>query len=323
MEQLVTSAKTLNPTNLRLQEIDAAGLAQDLELPTGTTMVTRDSSLLLRGHRDAVFDAAWSPSDQLVATGCGDEATRIWETSTGRLRSILADVGPVYRLAWSPDGTRIATAGQGGRLTVHDVATSKTIASFHAPYLMVRGASWTPDGLRIATATGTSIVAVVSATTGQAIVSLDLPADDVAYSPAGEWLAAAGRAGVALLDTDYERFELVSARVSAITWNGDGSSLAGMTESGCHIWAVPDGEVLSVVPYGSSGRPAWSPDDRLVAVPADNDIVVWDLEKGAPTAVLSGHSSDVQAVEWSRDGTRIVSASLDCTARVWTLPDSP
>jgi WD40 repeat protein len=320
VEQLVTSAKSLNPTNVQLREIDPARLAQDLELPAGTSLVSGESALMLRGHREAVWDAAWSPSGELVATGCGDEATRIWEASSGRLRSILADVGPVYRLAWSPDGTRIATAGQGGRLTVHDVATSRTITSFRAPYLLVRGASWTPDGLRVATATGTNIVAIVSATTGEALVTLDLPAEDLAYSQTGEWLAVAGDAGVTLLDRDFQRSELASARVSAITWKGDGASLGGMTGSGCHIWSVPDGDVVSVIPYGSSGRPAWSADGLLVAVPAENDIIVWDMEKSAPTAVLSGHTRDVRAVGWSPDGTRVISAGLDGTARIWTLP---
>jgi WD40 repeat protein len=44
---------------------------------------------------------------------------------------------------------------------------------------------------------------------------------------------------------------------------------------------------------------------------------VWDTRTGARTAVLRGHTKRVNSAHWNPDGTRIVTASSDCTARIW------
>jgi WD40 repeat protein len=44
---------------------------------------------------------------------------------------------------------------------------------------------------------------------------------------------------------------------------------------------------------------------------------VWDAASGEELAVLTGHTDSVRHAAWSPDGTRIVTASGDETARVW------
>jgi len=46
---------------------------------------------------------------------------------------------------------------------------------------------------------------------------------------------------------------------------------------------------------------------------------VWDAETGALRAVLSGHAARVSAVDFSRDGATLATASWDGTARLWDL----
>ena len=51
---------------------------------------------------------------------------------------------------------------------------------------------------------------------------------------------------------------------------------------------------------------------------------VWDAAKGVELAVLHGHDGPVYSAVFSPDGTRIITASADGTARVWeslSLPD--
>jgi WD40 repeat protein len=44
---------------------------------------------------------------------------------------------------------------------------------------------------------------------------------------------------------------------------------------------------------------------------------VWDAQTGAILLTLTGHTSDVFSASFSPDGSRIVTASLDRTAKVW------
>ena len=49
----------------------------------------------------------------------------------------------------------------------------------------------------------------------------------------------------------------------------------------------------------------------------DNTIRLWDVESGAETAVLTGHTDGIGHVAWSPDGDLIVTASEDGTARIY------
>lgn len=46
---------------------------------------------------------------------------------------------------------------------------------------------------------------------------------------------------------------------------------------------------------------------------------MWNLDHDAEPIVFRGHDKDVRRVRWNREGTRVVSASVDGTARVWNV----
>jgi WD40 repeat protein len=49
----------------------------------------------------------------------------------------------------------------------------------------------------------------------------------------------------------------------------------------------------------------------------DKIIKVWDLAGGHEVLTLRGHSAGINCVAFSPDGRRLVSGSIDWTARVW------
>jgi WD40 repeat protein len=83
---------------------------------------------------------------------------------------------------------------------------------------------------------------------------------------------------------------------------------------------------------------AFSPDGSKIATPSREDIAtvdpddgrvtqgsraysatVLDAKTGANLILLAGHKNTVTSVAWSPDGTRIVTASWDNTAKVWDI----
>ena len=67
---------------------------------------------------------------------------------------------------------------------------------------------------------------------------------------------------------------------------------------------------------------AWDPDpdrDRIATASSDTTVRLWNATTGVPELVLHGHTNPVWHVRFSADGSRLASASLDGSVRVWAL----
>jgi WD40 repeat protein len=86
-----------------------------------------------------------------------------------------------------------------------------------------------------------------------------------------------------------------------------------------HIWKTSKGRLEFVLTNPSSGNLTsivFSPDgSRIAAGSADATVSIWNLMKGKLETSLKGHSQCVNMVNFSPDGSRIVSAADDI--RIW------
>jgi len=96
------------------------------------------------------------------------------------------------------------------------------------------------------------------------------------------------------------------------------------TDRGKHVWDGRTGELVEWF----QGQEKWFPRDSAVApnllspgaaVRADGVAVIDDGYTGKVRHVLTGHSRPVYLVRFSRDGSRLVTASRDLTGRVWDV----
>ena len=100
--------------------------------------------------------------------------------------------GSVSGVAYSPDGTRIATAGHDGTARVFDAATGEELTVCTGHNRWVGGVAYSPDGTRIATAGDDGTARVFDAATGTLttpIVPLPVP-ERATVSARGDLLAA-------------------------------------------------------------------------------------------------------------------------------------
>ena len=109
----------------------------------------------------------------------------------------------------------------------------------------------------------------------------------------------------------------------------NGYYLASGTCSGVvHVWDVRTCDLKSQhlaqarSCLGPVNAIAFSTNGRLMAVAGeDTDILIWDFaHMKFPVAVLKGHESNVNALEFSEGNSDILtSGSSDCTVKIWDV----
>jgi WD40 repeat protein len=69
----------------------------------------REQYATLRGHRERIFDLAFSPDGEWLASGGLDYTARIWDARTGQSVVTLSGTSsPAFRVQWSPTGGHLA-----------------------------------------------------------------------------------------------------------------------------------------------------------------------------------------------------------------------
>jgi WD40 repeat protein len=63
---------------------------------------------------------------------------------------------------------------------------------------------------------------------------------------------------------------------------------------------------------------AFSPVSNVVAVASRQQVILFDTETGRQTGEFVGHEGEIYRLQFSADGQRLISASSDNTARVWS-----
>src|SRR5262249_39474460 len=96
-----------------------------------------------------LYELDLSPDGRYLAGG-DDRGTRIWNLQTGAETLSLPTDATVLGVAFSPDGTLLATASRSGVARILDVRTGRQVAGMsHAQHL--NGIAFSPDGRSVAT----------------------------------------------------------------------------------------------------------------------------------------------------------------------------
>ena len=177
---------------------------------------------------------------------------QVWDTTTGKERFThnghTAQVGFV---AWSPDGTKLASASQDGtdQVWTSDIGT---VLKLHQAFGKSWGISWSPDGTRIA-----STIADYSGQASSPIVDV--------------WDPTTGATKLT--------YRAHTANVWTAEWSPDGHQIASASGDGTvRVWNATTG-ATTLIYRGHSGPvyfAAWSPDGSKIASGGkDGTTQVW------------------------------------------------
>jgi WD40 repeat protein len=140
------------------------------------------------------------------------------------------------KVAYSPDGKRLATASTDKTSKVWDAETGKELLTFRGHSNFVFDLVFSSDSKRIATASADNTVKIWDAENGQELLTLDCYAGDVAFGPDGKHLAAICSGTVKIWDTESSK-ELLSLASDSVrlAYTRDGKRLATAGEI-VRIW---------------------------------------------------------------------------------------
>jgi WD40 repeat protein len=233
-----------------------------------------------------VFDVAFSPAGEYLASACWAGAAVLWSLKTGAEVHTLKLDNSSYsaRVAFTPDGRRLAVAHATGT-TVFEVRTGAPVHGTERARRWVSGVAYRPDGRELVTARQDGRVEAWDAETGLSLRSFAL-----------------------------------QGRVCTTFYTRDGRHLVTTEGSSVKVRDAATGEErLTFLGHGGAVHTmAFNADEtRLATAGADGLVKIWEAKTGQEILSLKGHTGPVWGVAFSPDGNRIASSGADGTVRIW------
>jgi WD40 repeat protein len=321
-------------------------------------------SRILHGGGAPVLSVAVSPDGRFLAAGSGqvsptassyveDNVMRLWDLHQQADNPVvLPHPAPVWTVAFSPDGQKLASLDLNGTVrlwdpenpneptTVADAAGARTIAFGPVGQILAFSRCGEQD------ASGS-----MCPDAEVRVLDLDQPGAplhslrghtgiiwSLAFAPDGAMLATGGDDGtLRLWNLDEPEPEAVvhrtdqagadEGRITSVAFQPDGQAVAAGSGDGVvRVWQVdqPDEPPIALMGSGGVLSLAFSPTGpTLAAGSRDTSIRIWDLAQ--PTTdpvVLSAPNGWPTSLAFDPEGATLVSGYGDSTTRLWRL-DQP
>ncbi|MDX6348560.1 MAG: hypothetical protein QOF84_3350 [Streptomyces sp.] len=324
-------------------------------------------------EQDAVFENAVAQADRMHGSDLSLEAlldvaayrmrptpylyTKLVETEGEALSSVLRGHAlAVNAVAWSPDGTVVASASADHTLrlwSATDPGHRQLGAALALHRTDVDSVAWSPNGRVLASGGDDGTIYLWDVADPNHVAALGTPltlsggVNSVAFSPDGRTLAAVTRAtgmvylyniadpahptplGPAL--SAHSANSEGSIDANSVTFNSTGRVLASADDDGTtQLWNVTDPAHSTplgspIVEPGGVNSVSFSPDGRTLATAcADHTLRLYGVTDPAHPSLLglqTAGSGPVLGVAYSPDGHTVATSGDDHKVRLWDVAD--
>ncbi|KAH0619586.1 hypothetical protein JD844_000311 [Phrynosoma platyrhinos] len=248
-------------------------------------------------HTGPISECCLSPDNKRLITGSYDKTLKAWDTETGKMLWSLEQDGLITSCHISHDGKHVVSGSDlENALFICDVEHAKQVAFIREYHRStVRRCRFDPHNQRIATVSSDMSIKfwdiIAQSTTITIERAHNNAISDCCFSLDGHYLCTAGW---------DENIKLWDIRT------GEFRSHGPITLEQGHIGIVGCCDISKDVSLVVSGG-------------YDKTIVIWDAQEAYKKLTLKGHGDWVTDIAISNDKQRFVSASKDCTLRVWDI----
>lgn len=193
----------------------------------------------------------------------------------------------IQTLVWSPDNTRLASAGRNPLIDIWNAQDGQTVQRYQHNQGNIRMMRWSPDGRYLASAGDDRTIQIREVHSRQVIHS-------------------------------YREHTHI---VTGLAWSPDSRRIASSSiDKSVRVWDIQTGYTYVTYTHHRDAvyRAAWSPDGSSIATGGyDNTVRVWEAMSGTDLLIYRGHSNLIFALAWSPDGQLLASGSYDASIQIW------
>jgi WD40 repeat protein/serine/threonine protein kinase len=317
---------------IRLHEIlvryQNTAFAENWEYRFLQNLARPKGQLLMITHPGDVWDVAFSPDSEKLATACADGYARIYQVPEGNLLTTTATKEKnIWRVRFSPNGKLLATASGDANSTsakVWNTATGTEVFSLVGHTGRVRGLDFSPDGKLIATGSGDGTIRIWSAVDGRELKRFVVErggqpeTEDLHFTRDGVKLIAATRSNTRIWEVSSGRilFKFDDGNdwtASAVSPDGKRFALGRLQPKIRIFSSDPVKQVMEIAEQEARiNNLAFSPDNSMIAsASSDRTVRFFDAQTGEESQNLKTHFSDAWSVAFSHDGKFIATSGSD------------
>uniref|UniRef100_A0A8C6UJV2 Apoptotic peptidase activating factor 1 n=1 Tax=Neogobius melanostomus TaxID=47308 RepID=A0A8C6UJV2_9GOBI len=285
------------------------------------------SLLVIHPHQGSLYSACFSHDGSKIASCGASKSLKMFKSTSGeKLMELQAHDDEVLCCAFSPDDHLIATCSSDRKVKVWNVERAMIIRVFeeeHEEQINHCQFTNTTRRLLLATCSNDKFLNVKNTMFGHFE-----PVNHCCFSPDDAIISTCSNDGTVKVILNHQtssanEWQTINVKdlfegdeevlVKCSTWTADGKRIACAARNGVWVRLVcVRTNRLSMVQYCQA-----CPTSNLLAIAYSNyGVELWDLESNKKMADCSGHLSWVQRLQFSPDGSQLLSCSDDQTVRV-------